>query len=454
MLSDENKILLVWVGNAMQRSKYTLPYPQMWENPYGRLFESELFIQLLNAPTQKMMAVVGLVSKEIIKIIDEESEVWTNLSFKLSKTISPYLCGTFDNVCDRDEIKNILNNNAKNDLMKIMLIHYCVTHSIRSCSKNEKFVKKITEIADDAMYESDYYSDRGRDGKLKNNTTSLLGILHPNQKSYNTNHSYPDTWIADSKSQAPSYQSNYVIKLLNNDVPYVSGPSGMTSLLVAQMLTIADTLTHEQKEAYIVSIATYLVSTGCHSLHEILGPLRVCIPEEKLAESYDEQTMDFNSYFLEMQTIDPEFIQRKEAAYSAINGYMKAINFETDKQYTLESLIELLNTGFLESVKNYQNRPKGFLYKINPQKAVGVNRAGDYADKFADCNTLRGKLEIAHKLLSDNDGPTLKLFVTNHMRFPNVTETEKWVGALMNCTEASIEKNNATIYEITQPIQI
>lgn len=74
--------------------------------------------------------------------------------------------------------------------------------------------------------------------------------------------SLPFKWVADCKNQTPDLGSQYFKDEIENNAIYVAGPSGMTSLLLGQMETLANLENEDLKKNYLTAIAIYIVAEG------------------------------------------------------------------------------------------------------------------------------------------------------------------------------------------------
>lgn len=182
------------------------------------------------------------------------------------------------------------------------------------------------------MYESPLYKVLDNRGKMPNafdeEATQQLGLLGWGQEEYEidlpTHHSI---WTADCKAQGANLKSQYVLDLIENDAVYVSGPSGMTSVLLGQMEILANFPTENLKKNYLTAVMVYIVAAGFHSIHEVIAPAHyalglvpgyeVHIPQQgKLAPP-----PNYNQFFVQQELIDPDFSVCREAAWESYLRY-------------------------------------------------------------------------------------------------------------------------------------
>ncbi|MDF1928928.1 hypothetical protein PGH45_00985 [Legionella pneumophila] len=73
------------------------------------------------------------------------------------------------------------------------------------------------------------------------------------------------------------FSSEYTKTLIHRNIPYVAGPSGMTSLLSASMVFMGQFESIEEHHHYILAIMSFITGGGLHSIHEVLS-----VPKERL----------------------------------------------------------------------------------------------------------------------------------------------------------------------------
>jgi hypothetical protein len=399
-LNDGDTGLLNTLIADISNRKFEQNSKQKFENPLGRRAESELAIQWLLNPTPKMMEAVGRVSQEILKVItdlekNDPDKLLDELLDSLDISEGPITCGGFQGVPNVARVKTVLQDNKRDMLAKIMHIHYKfaaktvrqapIQHGverepvgklaeiIREIWKNRPLASFFKEginqdndkgityrsyIANVKMYDSPLYTaerGRGRFGPLKNKQSTQLGLMLTPVKDLEY---LLSAWNPDCKCQDANLQSNYVLDLIENDTVYVSGPSGMTSLLLGQMEILANFENLELKQHYLAAVAGYVVGGGFHSLHEVIGPAQYAL---ELVPGYSvvvpnpkdkAPPPNYNLFFAQQAAIDPEFNVRRELAWKRhLNSFEKnyAPKFLEGFQKTVEILDKSVENKFAGS---------------------------------------------------------------------------------------------------------
>jgi hypothetical protein len=333
--NDNHKQNLSELICAVQQSNFE----QTLQNELGRRLESQIQIELLLNPTDLMMASVLKMSKKIVEIIDEDEFLQEDFLDKLIEkgniTFGSYQkLPSYQDPKAEIRVKDVLQKNRKQDLIKIMHMHYKFSEFFaRSLvGKYEEFSKKMFEISDEKFYHSKYFEDRGRNGNIKYIKTQKMGISISDKDLYSASlPKDPSKWVADAKAQAakPKDESFFVEKLVNSDTPYVSGPSGMTSLLIGQIIAFEVHASKTEQQCYLAAVTAYIVSGGFHSLHEVLGPVALCLPEPKLVPGYQvslpgsSELPNYHVFYSEMERIDPQFIEVRKEAWRKLLAFFK-----------------------------------------------------------------------------------------------------------------------------------
>ncbi|MFJ1269777.1 hypothetical protein ACD661_14525 [Legionella lytica] len=354
----KNLILSILNGTYQQTSK------EKFDNPLARRWESELAIILLHRPTAAMMEVVQEVSTQILCCIEQLSLIketfdWSFYLDIFSRSYHVISFGAEENPT-LESIKKILVENKPEQLAEIMHIHFKFAQGIirkfpitgierKPVGKMAEIVAHIwpgpmekffseglsdpvtgafnrSHIPDRLMYGSPLYKVLDNRGKMPNafdeEGTQQLGLLCWGQEEHEvglpTHHS---SWVADCKAQAANLKSQYVLDLIENDAVYVSGPSGMTSVLLGQMEILANFPMVSLKKNYLTAVMTYIVAAGFHSIHEVIAPAHyaldlvpgyeVHVPHQgKLAPA-----PNYNQFFSQQELIDPDFAARRDTAW-------------------------------------------------------------------------------------------------------------------------------------------
>ena len=435
---DLNK-LLKDTANNLAISNYTQTKQEKWDNPFGRRFESQLQIELLLNPTVLMMDSVRKISFVIIEIIEFDPSIGERFVKTLSDMSHVISFGAFKGEPLIIDVINILFENSPQNLTQIMFMHFKFALECSRLLPFDQFgylSEKIYNICDLGMYRSKYYKDRGRSKEfLMNNQTMQMGIIV--EESSHFNKGLPKTktnnisWVADCKSQAPDLESAYTISLLENDTPYVAGPSGMTSLLMAQMLGY-NVLNDKERKGYFASVAGYIVAGGFHSLHEVLGPIRHCLAEEQiLPETYPNNIPRkknlsspprFNDFYNQMSKIDVQFQERIDTGYSKLNEFILSMYEELKDQN--------LNRLALEGISYYNNRQYGFIEGLSHGEK-GKVRARNFQKILENVKTDFQSAVIVYALITNDDGLRLKQDVVLSLGYDDINVAIGILGSLI-----------------------
>ncbi|STX29210.1 serine/threonine-protein kinase [Legionella beliardensis] len=281
-----------------------------WENPFNRYLESLFAIAYTTNPPKKMIEAVALISQKLSLILEKNSnhpKVQLFLA-KISQTSSEQEAfGKFEkNLDDLTDLLTELKNVNSSNFIRVLLIHYSFArylirenidfatplpnyllkggfydylNQVNSKSNQATLSRLPQQLRKDfidgklrgASCFSDWKLTRGRGDFTLNLSTNTLGtcLLRQDRELLPQ---LPQTisWQPDAICQAPYYPSNHIQTILNKDLTYVSGPSGMTTLMLGVLELLLALPTQELKDNYVLAIASYLVSGGLHSLHEVL----------------------------------------------------------------------------------------------------------------------------------------------------------------------------------------
>ncbi len=269
----------------------------------SRYFESSIAIHLLQNPSQVTWDCVNQISKNIIQFIrahpDERYYQFflEDLGPDYNHRDLPNIPLAFGRFAKRPNIEDVLETLTKqNDFAKIMLIHFMFMrdvyfnfepdmesqNTIRHFGYGGSLEQAIVneELTDVGPFFYRYvnfalYKDRGR-GEFKFNASNSLGIcINPEDREKLP--VYETTWFPDCICQEADFSSEYTTSLINKGIPYVAGPSGMTSLLSASMLFMGQYKSIEEHNHYILAIMSFITAGGLHSIHEVLQ-----VPHERL----------------------------------------------------------------------------------------------------------------------------------------------------------------------------
>jgi hypothetical protein len=235
----------------------------------ARRFESELAIQFLLHPTSQMLQVINIISRNIIQqLVDED--VITDFKEPLADFLDglgpdpgdekqPFYSFSFGRYDHRPSMSEVIATlNAGQPLAKVLLIHFMLMRNA-----NEIIYDKMIDAVNRRLHRGDFanfvrqqippgffldsrvffssytqccphlYTDRGRKAFIEI-LSHQLGIMRFAQDSSDLP-KLAETWHPDVYCYIPNMHSAYLRRLLTNDIPYVSGPSGMVSLLLGTM---------------------------------------------------------------------------------------------------------------------------------------------------------------------------------------------------------------------------
>ncbi len=282
-----------------------------WENVFYRNFESHLAVIFLSNPTQKMLTAVRLVSEKIIVILIKNKHKNHDIIQKFLTKISldskePEAFSKIDIYpLSLETIIKILLENNLYDFPKILLIHYSFArhlyreledvsapndpiildgtfcHYLKENGHTHEELKNPSptlrkNFIDNKLRGAHFFKDwrltRGRANFNDNIFSTRMGILLARQPEDNLPCLLAEgqKWSPDALCQEPAFDSPHVQKVLKQDLVYVAGPSGMTTLLLGQAELLACFPSTELKEAYTLCCAAFIVSGGLHSWHEVV----------------------------------------------------------------------------------------------------------------------------------------------------------------------------------------
>lgn len=305
---------------------------QRFENPFQRRFESEFGINLLLNPTDKMMEAVNRVSQRLIQLIKLNNEYFFfNVLGACTINGACESFGCFPEKPTLGELITVLQENKKDELMKIMMIHFFAWADYKKTDNpipawdvplvgefetyvkdrvgqlgihfsNENSIanayhayinrphyynKELSYLSDVYFRDCPLYQDRGRGYFSQSTRYNRMGLMLLNQEAEAFSQLSSElkilNWLPDVLCQKTDFYSHYVKDLLCNDVVYVAGVSGMASVLLGLMELLGNLPTIKMKQDYLVAIVAYIVSGGFHSIHEVLSPAEYCL---KLVPGY------------------------------------------------------------------------------------------------------------------------------------------------------------------------
>lgn len=400
-LAPADKQLVSKLVSRLNASTFTQTAQEKWENPLGRRLESEICIKLLHNPTTSMMLAVNKVSRVILHNLELIEKMITKQPDDFSFN---FFIAAFKHFIDKlttdgslgfgrlesmnskkaiDAIKSILSKNDRSELTKIICIHFMFARDLFRSSNykiQNAYGNVISSVANlnacnRDFYDQPLYQYRGRKRSKKNNYapyTSQLGLMLNEQDATGLPFYLTGKWHADCKMQAPeldSHSPNYPVvrDMIDNEVPYVSGFSGMTSLLMPQFIHLCgNTATKDDQRLYLCSVMSYIVSGGYHSMHEVLAPcahilnLMPFYSVEISSFTQSSPPPDYNVFFSLIDKCDPDFKTVADGAWNKFYQYLDAYFDDTtsdvsnkiaDNNSMLRLIIDSLESTLTEEFK-------------------------------------------------------------------------------------------------------
>lgn len=413
--------------------------------PLARRLESELHIELLLNPTEKMMSVIQVMSQKILHFFYSLNEDQNKgfLKSLLDYSKQPISFGAFEKEVTKESIISLLETNSRAHLTEILFVHlYFHNHVARNPSIVGECAHIAKKISNEKMYKSSYYKDRGRKGPLVDFRTSQMGLETHIIHAHFFNRGLPlhtSHWIADAKSQKPDLDSHYVRRLGEHDTPYVAGPSGLTSVFMGGMYGLNVFSTLDEKRLYILGFASYIVAGGFHSLHEVLGPIAYCLPEENLIEGYatcipDEKTdipsPCYNTFYSLIANIDDEFSLRRDNAWQKMLSFFKERYLTSYfSSYSYNKLNE--KNRILEAIQVHDVLVRN---EIFPSATSCLPTINIYKGMIASAENKRDLLAFIDHFLNDVNLPVLHDLIAKYMGFESVGLLTAYISKMQDCT--------------------
>ncbi len=402
--NPEHSTILKQIIKGIKSSDFQQTLEEKFENPLPRRLESELAISLLRNPTAAMMDAVGRLSSKLIEHMDSLNEQGKLTKYLILFSVHAKFHRIFGGLMLPYvvEIKRILTANNPRELLNIMFIHYVFAQGIirkepilcapvrvpagklaeiiedyyESIDAEEFFSHAISDnsfigeihrqfISDTVIYGSDLYTaidkKRGRlNHYIPKKHTHHMGLMLPEQQHHEKNLPQLQTvWYPDCKSQIPDFASAYVTDSIQNDTVYVSGPSGMTSVLLGQMEMLCNFESEDLKKHYFTAIASYIVSGGYHSWHEVLGPAQYCldlIPGYKVQVPSSEvlaKPPNYNQFFKQQSAIDPQFRKRRQTAWHNYLHYFNQTCLSQNIESNYQPIPDTLRKAIVADLDKY-----------------------------------------------------------------------------------------------------
>ncbi len=292
---------------------------------FQRYFESQLATHLLLNPSQMMWDSVNEVSKGIIfllegNITDTPVDLFLdNLGPLEPLSEEPLLALAFGRFAHRPKVVEVIAVlKDKNQLATIMLIHFMFMRDIYPYVKLHAYPPFLGAYGGDLeaylslshhedlrpffynypLYAPHLYTDRGRLA-FHFILSKQLGIsLSPEDRIACS--STENAWFPDCLCQEANLNSPYVQSMIQRDIPYVAGPSGMTSQLCAAMVFLGQWHSLDKQHYYLLATMAFITGGGLHSMHEVLTIPKTrlgLLPEYKTQGEMMGNYHDFFSLF-------------------------------------------------------------------------------------------------------------------------------------------------------------
>lgn len=289
----------------------------------ARIFESNIATIMLQNPSKATWDCISTVSNNIIQFIelnyDEElfKTFLEHLGPELNDPHKPNLPLAFGRYSTTPNIKEVIATlKEQRNFARIMLIHFMLMRDvychfepsleIQNHVKNfdykgslKQFIleNKETDIGSFFWGYSSFplYFDRGR-GEFKPHNSQRLGICVDSKDRENFP-LFETTWNPDCICQEADLDSEYTQALIRCGIPYVAGPSGMTSLLSASMLFMGQFKSLEEHHHYILAIMSFIVGGGLHSIHEVLTVFHERLGLLNFYKDYGSHAGNYNDFF-------------------------------------------------------------------------------------------------------------------------------------------------------------
>ena len=269
---------------------------------FQRQFESHVAVNLLVNPSKALWESVNRLSASIICLLESNTtskgmvEFLNNLGPLEAFSEEPYMALAFGRFAHQPLLTDVIEVLKDQDnLATVMLIHFMFMRDVCPYLPISGYCSDVADYAGDfkdylshphaadlrlffflyPFYAPHLYTDRGR-AEFHCISSTHLGIT----RSLKERAAFPSTktaWFPDCLSQQVNLDSPYAQSLIQRDIPYVAGPSGMTSVFCGGMVLLGQLQTIEAKNYYILAIMAFITSGGLHSIHEVLT-----IPQTRL----------------------------------------------------------------------------------------------------------------------------------------------------------------------------
>jgi hypothetical protein len=146
------------------------------------------------------------------------------------------------------------------------------------------------------------------------------------------------SWCPDCLCQKADLKSLYTQSLIKKDIPYVAGPSGMTTLFSSAMLLLGQFDSVEEHNHYILAIASFITGGGLHSIHEVLTVPHVRLGLIEAYNPYGDKAGNYQAFF-ELFSLDDTVIHHLNSAWKSTISWLCKLYPEltTKASYGLET---------------------------------------------------------------------------------------------------------------------
>jgi hypothetical protein len=341
-LLPSHQVIIKDLIHHILNSEYKQTPLEKYENPLARRAESDLFSVMLTQPTPAMMKSVLSVSQGILNIIKKYGYMVNEVS------PSVFIKSDFKYFDEKMLVKTLASTDPK-DFLTLMQIHQ---NFAMGTAQNYPInpVKLRIKILTSSLFRAEgdeKGSDRGRLGRGYERSSNF-GVMLSSQYRFSSglSSSLRSDWSPDAVSRYPNMNSAYVIDMIENDAVYVAGPSGTTACYMDMIESWVKFESDAEKQNYLMAIATFIVGTGWHSLHEVLeaaafvpnlvpAEYKISVPNKEILASAPM----YHAFFAQQKINNPGFDKNRELAWrryltffnetyapKLVSGYKKSTN--------------------------------------------------------------------------------------------------------------------------------
>jgi len=356
-ISSHFKALVKDASDALANSNFKKSFevqtvtPQDLPARIPRQVESQIAVHLLESPTLLMWKSVNKISAAIVDLLakhvdkpDLFTEFLLHINGKPGNELEPTIPLAFAHFYTETTLTDVVQILKEgNDLAAVMLIQFMFMRdafalldvdagffqNILSNKFGGEFKLHLQDSdLDDSqnhnlitmfflqytLFSPQLYTDRGR-AEFNSHLDNHLGIsTHANDRI--AMGKQLTSWYPDCMCQTADLQSPFLTNVVQHDIPYVSGASGMTSLFLGAMTLLGNFPTPQEKQYYLLAVVAFMVSGGLHSMHEVLS-----VPKVRLGLLPEYQTEgnkmgNYDTAFFSLFANDPEVASRLNSAWT------------------------------------------------------------------------------------------------------------------------------------------